>query len=177
MARAVILLFLIAIATINALHFCGPNEVYNECGSRCPASCENPIPRVCVAICHPGCECIEGHVRNAANLCIPLHTRKTGKVSSVQKSSCSSANEYQIASRDKNMARAVILLFLIAIATINASPSCGQNEVYSKCKGLCYTSCNEPNIVTCPEACIPGCKCIEGHVRNAANLCVPLHSC
>ncbi|GAB1865605.1 TIL domain-containing protein [Camponotus japonicus] len=74
MARAVILLFLIVITTISALPHCGENEVFNSCGSKCPSTCENPIPRACTLACIPGCECIEGYVRNAESRCISLQS-------------------------------------------------------------------------------------------------------
>ncbi|KAL6422867.1 hypothetical protein ACFW04_010416 [Cataglyphis niger] len=72
MARAVILLFLIAIATIilDAMPHCGENEVFNTCGSSCPSTCQNPVPLVCTLACIPGCDCIQGYVRNAENRCI-----------------------------------------------------------------------------------------------------------
>ncbi|XP_050452568.1 chymotrypsin inhibitor-like [Cataglyphis hispanica] len=70
MARAVILLFLIAVATINALPHCGENEVFNSCGSSCPGTCQHPVPLACTLACIPGCDCIDGYVRNAENRCI-----------------------------------------------------------------------------------------------------------
>ncbi|CAL1686018.1 unnamed protein product [Lasius platythorax] len=70
MARAVILFCLIAVTAISALPHCGQNEVFNSCGSTCPSTCQNPIPPVCTLRCNPGCDCIQGYVRNAANTCI-----------------------------------------------------------------------------------------------------------
>ncbi|XP_020288964.1 chymotrypsin inhibitor-like [Pseudomyrmex gracilis] len=76
MARAVALLLLVvAVATtINAGPACGPNEVFNSCGSSCPATCQHPTPPVCTLACIPGCDCRDGHVRNSLNQCVPLHS-------------------------------------------------------------------------------------------------------
>ena len=36
-------------------------QVYDECGSACPATCANPDPQ-CTAVCSPGCHCPVGQV-------------------------------------------------------------------------------------------------------------------
>ncbi|XP_029160407.1 chymotrypsin inhibitor-like [Nylanderia fulva] len=74
MARAIIFIFLIVVAAINAVPHCGENEVFNSCGSKCPSTCENPTPVVCTLACVPGCDCIQGHVRNAGGRCVPTQS-------------------------------------------------------------------------------------------------------
>ncbi|KAM0736164.1 Chymotrypsin inhibitor [Formica fusca] len=91
--------------------------------------------------------------------------------------SCSGASEYRIASRNTNMARAVILLFLIAVATINAVPHCGVNEVFNSCGSSCPSTCQNPVPPVCTLACIPGCDCIQGYVRNGENRCIATQNC
>ncbi|XP_072752030.1 chymotrypsin inhibitor-like [Anoplolepis gracilipes] len=70
MARVAIFLFLIGVTIINAVPHCGENELFNSCGSSCPSTCETPVPSVCTLACNPGCDCIQGYVRNAQNRCI-----------------------------------------------------------------------------------------------------------
>ncbi|XP_037041474.1 von Willebrand factor-like isoform X6 [Bradysia coprophila] len=50
-------------------HVCPLNEVYNECGSSCPATCNNykNPPTMCNMMCNVGCECAPGYVRNEAD--------------------------------------------------------------------------------------------------------------
>ncbi|EAT48610.1 AAEL000369-PA [Aedes aegypti] len=44
---------------------CGPNEVYSECGTACPETCDNLGENIpCVLMCVPGCFCQPGYVRN-----------------------------------------------------------------------------------------------------------------
>ncbi|KAH0948345.1 hypothetical protein HN011_009231 [Eciton burchellii] len=77
MARAVVfLLLIVAVASakfVRPVVQCGENEVYNSCGTACPPSCDNPNPTICTLACVPGCECISGLLRNAADVCVPFH--------------------------------------------------------------------------------------------------------
>ncbi|KXJ80743.1 hypothetical protein RP20_CCG023606 [Aedes albopictus] len=44
---------------------CGTNEVYLECGTACPETCDNlGIDIACVYMCVQGCFCQRGYVRN-----------------------------------------------------------------------------------------------------------------
>eukprot|EP01006_Ploeotia_vitrea_P021884 TRINITY_DN54294_c0_g1_i1.p1 TRINITY_DN54294_c0_g1~~TRINITY_DN54294_c0_g1_i1.p1 ORF type:complete len:1343 (+),score=190.83 TRINITY_DN54294_c0_g1_i1:35-4063(+) len=55
---------------------CAPNEHFNECGTACPANCDNsgePIP--CIRVCVAGCFCNPGFVRasdHADAPCVPV---------------------------------------------------------------------------------------------------------
>ncbi|XP_078053570.1 chymotrypsin inhibitor-like [Augochlora pura] len=78
MSRATILLVLVvAIACVSAFpedtkgaEECGPNEVFNSCGSPCKDTCERKAPPICTMRCDIGCECKEGYVRNKENKCV-----------------------------------------------------------------------------------------------------------
>ncbi|KAG9428237.1 chymotrypsin inhibitor-like [Apis mellifera carnica] len=73
------------------------------------------------------------------------------------------------------MSRAILFVLLvvayICISNVNA---CGQNEQFKECGG-CDQRCGVERI-ECLEVCQPGCACIKGFIRNAANKCVlPKH--
>jgi hypothetical protein len=66
---------------------CPQNEIWNECGSACPTTCEKLEPRVerplrgpifCSLICLPQCECAKGLVRRIKdmNCILPENCRK-----------------------------------------------------------------------------------------------------
>lgn len=49
------------------------NEVYSDCGTACPETCDSikfDGPVMCVADCVNGWFCIDGHVRNADGKCV-----------------------------------------------------------------------------------------------------------
>ncbi|XP_044746159.1 serine protease inhibitor swm-1-like [Coccinella septempunctata] len=45
-----------------------PNLFWNDCGSKCPKTCQKPNPQACTKICEPGCFCEEGLILNEANM-------------------------------------------------------------------------------------------------------------
>ncbi|CAN8022996.1 unnamed protein product [Ixodes persulcatus] len=57
---------------------CKRNEVFDHCGSACPAVCGEPPSRVCTAQCVPGCVCDKGFIRDKKGLCIPLSACRNG---------------------------------------------------------------------------------------------------
>ncbi|XP_012063419.1 PREDICTED: chymotrypsin inhibitor [Atta cephalotes] len=77
------------------------------------------------------------------------------------------------------MVRAVVffLLLIVAVATISAAPNCGQNEYYNSCGSSCQPTCQNPTPAICVLACVAGCECMDGYVRNAEDKCIPMHFC
>ncbi|XP_029047764.2 chymotrypsin inhibitor-like [Osmia bicornis bicornis] len=74
---AILLLFVVAIAYTSAhppqsedSDKCGPNEVFNKCGSPCQDTCDKPASRICSLECKIGCECKPGYVKNKENRCV-----------------------------------------------------------------------------------------------------------
>nr|P56682.1 RecName: Full=Chymotrypsin inhibitor; AltName: Full=AMCI [Apis mellifera]1CCV_A Chain A, CHYMOTRYPSIN INHIBITOR [Apis mellifera] len=49
---------------------CGPNEVFNTCGSACAPTCAQPKTRICTMQCRIGCQCQEGFLRNGEGACV-----------------------------------------------------------------------------------------------------------
>ncbi|XP_043285606.1 zonadhesin-like [Venturia canescens] len=50
---------------------CGPNEVYDKCGSPCSQSCNPPKNQACATVCVAGCFCRSGYLRDQNKRCIP----------------------------------------------------------------------------------------------------------
>ncbi|XP_050076006.1 chymotrypsin-elastase inhibitor ixodidin-like [Anopheles maculipalpis] len=51
---------------------CGENEVYKQCGTACPATCDNmDTVQACTKQCVAGCFCVDGYVLNDKGQCVP----------------------------------------------------------------------------------------------------------
>ncbi|KAK9872473.1 hypothetical protein WA026_017941 [Henosepilachna vigintioctopunctata] len=49
-----------------------PYFFWNDCGSKCPRTCQQKFPRPCQLICEPGCFCQEGFLLDTVNMeCVP----------------------------------------------------------------------------------------------------------
>ncbi|XP_063922340.1 cysteine-rich venom protein 6-like [Zophobas morio] len=72
MIRIVLVLFCATLALSNT-NRCGPNEIYDFCGTYCPPTCQIPQPGDCPEVCVSGCFCQEGYIReNLQGKCIPV---------------------------------------------------------------------------------------------------------
>lgn len=58
---------------------------------------------------------------------------------------------------------------------------CNKNEIFKNCEPSCGgdNTCDRPfkTNLHCPPACIQGCFCIPGHVRNSEGQCIPIGDC
>lgn len=46
---------------------CGPNKEYTDCGTACPAYCNEIENSFCIQLCVPGCFCKKGYVLESKN--------------------------------------------------------------------------------------------------------------
>ncbi|XP_011299069.1 chymotrypsin inhibitor-like [Fopius arisanus] len=71
--RGFSLFFILALAMVFigeiSAQRCRRNEVWRDCGSRCPPTCRRPRP-VCAAVCRAGCFCRPGLIRNNRGVCV-----------------------------------------------------------------------------------------------------------
>ncbi|VUC24120.1 unnamed protein product [Clonostachys rosea] len=51
-------------------HECKTNEVWNSCGTTCPARCFRPAPTICNKMCKIGCACKKGYLLNSSGDCV-----------------------------------------------------------------------------------------------------------
>ncbi|XP_017791523.1 PREDICTED: chymotrypsin inhibitor-like [Habropoda laboriosa] len=71
MSRLLLTLFaILAIFSATTMASCGKNEVWTECGTACPPTCEDPNPKVCSLHCVQGCQCKLGLLRNKNWECV-----------------------------------------------------------------------------------------------------------
>ncbi|KAG4065149.1 hypothetical protein HA402_007546 [Bradysia odoriphaga] len=184
-------LFITAIAST----VCPLNEVYNECGSSCPATCKNyKNPPVCNLMCNAGCECASGYVRNEEDgtcclesECPATEQEQVCPLNEVY-DECGSAcpltcNNYKsppgvctancvvgCRCQDdyvRNEADGTCCLESECPAT-EEEQVCPLNEVYNECGTSCPITCNNYKNPPqmCNRMCNAGCECAPGYVRN-----------
>ncbi|KAF9988444.1 hypothetical protein BGZ75_009391 [Mortierella antarctica] len=153
------------LALASAQSDCGKNELYSNCGSSCPNTCENinSGPRICTLNCVSGCFCTAGLVR-----------RKDGQC--VHRSKCKASTPAP--------APATTSISVPAPATASAkststptkkSKKCKKDEVYRERKTSCERSCENPK--ACSKNREAGCFCKDSLLRARDGLCVRKQSC
>ncbi|XP_026731701.1 zonadhesin-like [Trichoplusia ni] len=175
---------------------CGPNEVASQCAMTCPPqSCDSIYTEYMCAKkgCTPGCDCIDGYLRNSEGECIPSDqcfnegAGCRGDANATQVA-CGSACEATCAQPDTD--RPCILLCKVNACKCNSgyiltesggvcikpedcpggNPTCGANKTYVNCNVGCPTNyCPRDDgraIVACdpPFPCPGGCACESGYL-------------
>eukprot|EP00117_Sycon_ciliatum_P036387 scpid49483/ scgid27402/ Chymotrypsin-elastase inhibitor ixodidin len=141
---------------------CAANEVYHECGTACPATCDNMNsgPRICPAMCVMGCFCTEGFVRASGE----------NGAGCVRKETCTAP----LASEEQT--------FVVEGQTQTERSDCGAHATYSDCGSACEATCGNSNTAdqVCPDVCVSGCFCDPGYIRDTLVVnspCVMEHMC
>ncbi|XP_015434703.1 PREDICTED: von Willebrand factor-like [Dufourea novaeangliae] len=201
MSRLLLLSFaLVATLFISTDAECPENEVWNECGSACPLTCDdlwNPEPRMCIALCIPRCVCVDDFVRNDNGNCIPKNKcRKSCRPKPITlfSKSCSSDFSRCSVSLLDGMLEIFRKLPLHSLEvpcnkpaesrcqafTEGAYAGCPKNEVWNQCGTACPLTCEDvrnPKPKPCTKQCVPGCYCIDDLVRSDQWKCIPRDKC
>ncbi|KAJ0177893.1 hypothetical protein K1T71_006766 [Dendrolimus kikuchii] len=186
---------------------CGTNEVWSSCVITCPPqSCDSIYTSyLCAQIepksCEPGCNCMDGYLRNSDGVCIPSEQCPGTSVKCKRKNevwnSCPSPclaeycsdfyKTHDVSECDsntceprcvckKNMYRNKNNECVEARQCPKIVPVCGYNEEPVKCRAICPPQNCEIAYTEymCPAQpkCEPGCNCIKDHLRNASGVCI-----
>nr|WDD44671.1 zonadhesin 3 [Ephestia kuehniella] len=192
----------------DGIPICGENEIMTYDKNICPPkSCETLFASYqCVdAPPEPGCDCIDGFLRNDAGVCIP-------KEKCPKKPIHLKCGPNEIATFDRIVCPPQTCEGVYTLATCGErypEPGCDCIENYLRnASGICIPSeeCPPPPIlpkcgynempttdraVCPPQVCEsiytsytcelrppePGCVCIDNHLRNASGICIPSQEC
>ncbi|KAL1243849.1 Serine protease [Trichinella spiralis] len=179
---------------------CPENEVFQECGSACPETCDtvsSGFERPCTGNCIAGCFCKNGYVRGYDGKCIPPedcgkpNNDKCGsnevfmKCGSACPATCDSIRSENIIPCTKECVSGCFCKsgYVRASTGECLAPEacgdffvCGPNEIYKQCGTACPATCEEPN-PSCSLICASGCFCLDGLVRARDGKCVKLEEC
>lgn len=170
---------------------CGPNSVFNECGSACEPTCRDPKPKTCTLQCVVGCECKPGFFRNDQNECVAECDNASSNVCAENEEfkQCGTACEPTCENPNPLVCTLQCLVNVCQCKpgffrnSMNkcvsscGSDTCGVNEEKKRCGTACEPTCANP-IQKCTKQCIPDvCQCKDGFIRNANNICIPLQDC
>ncbi|KAM3966960.1 zonadhesin-like [Aphomia sociella] len=140
---------------------CGANEIKKEEKTVCPPqTCESKYSiNFCIPSApEPGCDCIDGYLRNDFGVCIPSEDCPTY---------CNDS-DYNDDDFDENYDYGPV------------GVKCGPNEVSSDCKIICPPQTCESIYTSymCEEVpCEKGCNCIDGYLRDANGTCIFNENC
>ncbi|GIX78475.1 kunitz-type U19-barytoxin-Tl1a [Caerostris darwini] len=180
---------------------CGENELYTECGTACPLTCENHknSPTACAAICIRGCHCDEDYVKTKDGKCdLPQNCPGQGiriVPPNSKYQSCGTACALTCENY-KNPPTACAAICnpgcqcdqgyvktkdgkCVLPQNCPGQEVCGKNERYTECGTACPLTCDNYDnpLQICTLQCKVGCECQDGFVRNAYGKCVLPKEC
>ncbi|GBM98796.1 Zonadhesin [Araneus ventricosus] len=171
---------------------CGENEVFQECGTACPANCTNPRPS-CITNCVRGCFCRVGFIRDPSGRCVrpeqcpivcgPLEVFK--ECGPLCPANCTHPNPPKFGpNMDVCVKGCFCIEGLLRHPDGNCVPPercpsvCGENEHYDECGSACPPSCADPiPMHPCLSVCVKGCFCKPGFIRGPTGKCVRPETC
>ena len=166
---------------------CPAGQVYKECGSACPPTCDQ-TPRVCTDQCIQGCFCSDGLVLHDGKCiplrqCPPVQQCPAGQVYKECGSACPPTCDQTPRGCTLQCVAGcfcsdgLVLHDGKCIPTSQCPPvqHCSAGQVYKKCGSACPPSCDQTPR-GCTLQCVAGCFCSDGLVLHDGK-CIPLSQC
>ncbi|GFT45325.1 zonadhesin [Nephila pilipes] len=167
---------------------CGAYEEFKECGTACPATCNNnTVTLPCPAICVKGCFCRDGYVRDPLGKCVLPTSCPVVCKENEEFKQCGSACPHTCDS----LSRPPTPCTLQCVKGCFCKPGyvrdptgkcilpnfcpvvCGENEEFLECGTACPTNCsNRFHERVCAAVCVKGCFCKKGFIRGPGGKCI-----
>ncbi|KAG8183312.1 hypothetical protein JTE90_002804 [Oedothorax gibbosus] len=184
---------------------CGANEVFKECGTACPKTCDNRnVEIACIDKCVEGCFCKDGFVRNDEGACVKPHQcpAETCDGEGEEYSDCGSACPLTCANKDnppicilscqqgcfckRGLVRDEFGRCVEpeqcppVVVTIPPIDECDKDKQFYECMPTCHRTCDaltRKTKIYCTQICKSGCFCREGLYQTRDGKCVPPEEC
>ncbi|KAG8181902.1 hypothetical protein JTE90_026060 [Oedothorax gibbosus] len=175
---------------------CGKNQVYQECGTACPLTCENlgNPPKVCTLQCVVGCACQEGYVKNSEGECVKPEQCKAHNLCELKAETGMCRGYFPRYHFNKATGQCEKFIYggcggngnnfetieeCHKSCGASAHAVCGVNQEFQECGTACPLTCytfRNP-LDFCTDQCVIGCACQKGYVQNAQGECVLPEQC
>uniref|UniRef100_A0A0M3J5U6 TIL domain-containing protein n=1 Tax=Anisakis simplex TaxID=6269 RepID=A0A0M3J5U6_ANISI len=168
------------------------NEEFTECGTACPATCDQKGPIPCTKWCIPGCFCKKGYILDRkGGACVRETECKPQCGPNEQFNACGTecprfcgreepvicppscvkgcfCKDGYILDRENG----------VCIPETQCKTECGPNEQFNVCGTACPRICGRDKPEICTKNCVQGCFCKDGYIRDPEDeVCIPETQC
>lgn len=160
---------------------CPSNQVWNNCGSACTPTCEEPDPE-CTRQCVSRCECPEdlpiwnGEECIEQEDCSDFTTTIEPLVLQYCSNGCTSYFDGCNFCSCQSTTEAICTLMACSEYKEDYCSECESNKVWSDCASECDLTCENPDL-ECTERCVAKCACPEDLPIWNEKECITLAEC
>jgi hypothetical protein len=168
---------------------CPTGQEYQQCGTACPLTCDNPTPGICSDHCVAGCFCQAGLVLTSDGQCVSPDQCPATCPTGQEYQQCGTAcpltcdNPTPGICSDHCVAGCFCQAGLVltsdgqCVSPDQCPGPCPLGQEYQQCGTACPLTCANPNPGICDDLCVAGCFCSAGLLLTSDGQCVTPDQC